>query len=1251
MAGIRTKSVRSPWALGLAFAAAYVSSAVVDAQFVDPFSPPAENIPPGVPVGGANPGAPAPGYRQPDFAPPDYPASGAPQSGPPLSGLGAPPPGPVPQAPPRGPGVDFNAPATPQNEADVSEIRIEGNTHVPFEKIQPHIRLRKGRAFDVALVESDVRALLATRLFISVKPLYETTPQGVVVIYRVVERPVLLEVKFLGAEKIKAKKLEKEVSMKAGDAVDPSGVVDARRKIEELYKRKGFNHVQVQILEGESPQDRRVVFQIHEGPRQRVMQVDFVGCKVSSEERLRTIVSSKPVWFWRIGGTPIWKFGGEYDPEKLDQDQEKLLSYYHGLGYWSVRIGREISYNADQSGVYIQFVIDEGPRFTVRDIAVVGNQKFSNDQVLGDMKLKANMPFEQNKLELDVNRLKDLYGADGHIFADVKPDVRFLEEPAKLDIVYQIDEGARYRVGRINVYINGDYPHTKITTVLNRISLRPGDIVDIRELRASERRIKAAGIFKNDPQKGVAPKIVFGAPGLGKNTQVANRSGNSNARGQDPGSVVGYVGGEPGVAFGALPEGAAPPPGGTLWQFDPRTQTWSPAPPPAPGARNAPGEVDVTLYEPELLPSTDDEDEPLPPPGYVPAGYAPRYDAPQGYAPQGGYAPAGHAPAVPPMGYVPPRPQSAPHDQQGFHAPQPGFAPGSMRPAVPQGQVHAVAYHQPEQPVEYAAQAGYAPAAPAAAPHDPRYVDPRHADPRQVDPRFAPSPQAAQHVAYDPYGATHKAEARLTAILEDARDDQVRLAASQRAGAVGQTVLHPTSNEIAAGPHYGRSAMRGQSPGGARPMPGGQGPSFTPFDVAPGDAPVYRQPLPAPNPPNGIPQPPPEGIPPGPMVPGTPGQPTLAPNGEPMLPGVGQQDWTQEPIQDFDVYVEETETGRIMFGVGVNSDAGVVGNIVIDEQNFDWRRPGTSFESWRNGTAFRGGGQRFRIEASPGSQVSRYVVNWTDPYFMDTWNSLGLSGSYYERFFTNWNERRTTGRVSVGRQITPDLSATFATRVEQVYLSNPSVPTPQELTDALGTTNLVGFRGGLIHDTRDSAFLPTEGHYIDLNFEQVVGDYTYGRGGVELRQYFLVRQRADGSGRHTLSLRGELGVTGSDTPIFDNYFAGGYTTLRGFQFRGASPKELNVTVGGEFLLLGSAEYMIPITADDMLKMVVFCDAGTVERDVRIDADNFRVAPGVGLRVTVPAMGPAPIAIDFAFPVAKADTDNTQVFNFYMGATR
>ncbi|MCA9174479.1 MAG: BamA/TamA family outer membrane protein [Planctomycetales bacterium] len=356
------------------------------------------------------------------------------------------------------------------------------------------------------------------------------------------------------------------------------------------------------------------------------------------------------------------------------------------------------------------------------------------------------------------------------------------------------------------------------------------------------------------------------------------------------------------------------------------------------------------------------------------------------------------------------------------------------------------------------------------------------------------------------------------------------------------------------------------------------------------------------------------------------------------------------PSVPLNVNVAETRTGRFMFGAGVNSDFGVTGQISIDERNFDIWRPPTSWDDLWSGRAWRGGGQALRIEAVPGSQVQRYMISLSEPYLYDTNVSLNLSGYFFDRRYDDWDEQRLGGRVALGYRLTPDLSASAALRMENVNIHDPSLLIPQ-LVDVLGDNSLFSGRFTLAHDTRDMPFFPTEGHYIELAYEQVFGTFSYPRFEAELRKYFLMHERPDGSGRHTLAYSFRLGISGEETPIFENYFAGGFSTMRGFDYRGASPVDSGVQVGGRFRFLGSAEYLFPLTASDAVKGVLFVDYGTVEETVSIKSDAFRVAPGFGLRIAIPALGPAPLALDLAFPVSHENTDDIQNFSFYFGAGR
>lgn len=436
-------------------------------------------------------------------------------------------------------------------------------------------------------------------------------------------------------------------------------------------------------------------------------------------------------------------------------------------------------------------------------------------------------------------------------------------------------------------------------------------------------------------------------------------------------------------------------------------------------------------------------------------------------------------------------------------------------------------------------------------------------------------------------------------------------------------------------------------PRGPEPVVRGQYPSPSPNNASGNFAPGSTT-YPTTQPPaSGQAYPPPPGTPAAPT--GQPGSVPLSPvpplpqPTDPLLPG--------PRTAPLDIYAQETTTGRFNFGVGVNSDLGVTGQIIIDERNFDLFRLPRSWDDLINGRAFRGAGQGFRIEAIPGNQVQRYVVSFTEPYLFSTPISMSTSGFLFDRAYQDWMEQRFGGRLTFGYRLTPDLSTSASIRAEQVKIYRPRFIGVQPLDDVIGDNDLYSGRVSLIHDTRDIPFAPTEGHLIELSYEQVFGDFDYPRFEAEYRRYFLLKERPDGSGRHTLGFILSGGISGSQTPIFENYFAGGFSTLRGFSFRGASPVESGIIVGGRSRILGSLEYLFPLTADDMIKGVLFTDFGTVERDLTIRSDNFRVAPGFGLRVSVPALGPAPLAFDFAFPVQHAATDDLRVFSFFVGFGR
>ena len=369
------------------------------------------------------------------------------------------------------------------------------------------------------------------------------------------------------------------------------------------------------------------------------------------------------------------------------------------------------------------------------------------------------------------------------------------------------------------------------------------------------------------------------------------------------------------------------------------------------------------------------------------------------------------------------------------------------------------------------------------------------------------------------------------------------------------------------------------------------------------------------------------------------------PAGDPFANALTQE---QQPgWVDLDVYLNEERTGRLMFGAGFNSDAGLVGSIVLQENNFDLFRPPTGLYDWRS--AWRGGGQNFRMELVPGDTVSRYLVSWTDPYFMHTDYSFGVSGFYFNRYYPDWEERRAGGRLTLGRQITNEISVSSAFRFEEIRLrTGAALGTSPELDAARGSNTLTSIKLSAAHDTRDAAFLPTEGHFLQIGYEQAFGDFNFPKLTGEARQYFTLYQRPDGFGKQILTIGGEVGWAGDNTPIFEQFFAGGYRTFRGFDFYGVTPRTgvNGIGTGGLFQALGTVEYMVPLTANDAIAGVAFTDFGTVDENITLN--NFRLSIGFGFRLKVPAMGPVPLAFDFAFPIIRENIDEERIFSFYVG---
>jgi len=353
-------------------------------------------------------------------------------------------------------------------------------------------------------------------------------------------------------------------------------------------------------------------------------------------------------------------------------------------------------------------------------------------------------------------------------------------------------------------------------------------------------------------------------------------------------------------------------------------------------------------------------------------------------------------------------------------------------------------------------------------------------------------------------------------------------------------------------------------------------------------------------------------------------------------------------VRDIVMDVEESEkAGDFLFGFGITSNSGLIGAIVLDLANFDITDRPKSWKELVKLRSFFGGGQRFRLEAQPGTDLQRFRVDFTEPYFNDRPIRFDTSLYLFERARESWEEGRLGATAAWGRRFSRGLlagwSGELAFRLENVDIADLDPLTASEITEDAGGNLLVGVKGSLVRDRTDNRYVPTTGDRLRLSYEQVVGGHTFGKFVASYNWYTTLWTDALNR-KGVLRLRSEGGVILGDAPVFERFYAGGTGSVRGFDFRGIGEYEglRHDNVGGDTLWLFSTEYSYPLFGDNV-RGHVFVDSGTA------GSGPYRVSVGTGIRLTLNLIGPLPLEFNIAAPILADDEDDEQVFSFLIGS--
>jgi outer membrane protein insertion porin family len=317
---------------------------------------------------------------------------------------------------------------------------------------------------------------------------------------------------------------------------------------------------------------------------------------------------------------------------------------------------------------------------------------------------------------------------------------------------------------------------------------------------------------------------------------------------------------------------------------------------------------------------------------------------------------------------------------------------------------------------------------------------------------------------------------------------------------------------------------------------------------------------------------------------------------------------------------------------------------VYEQRNFDIKKWPKNWRKFFSEDAFKGAGQRLKISASPGTEVSTYSISFTEPYLKDKPIAMTIAGSVWERGMESYNESRQKGYLGFTKRKKEGRYRTLAFRFENVGVESVDNDAPKEVKDVKGDNLLAGVRIGFGRDTTDDRFLPTKGVNYEMGYEQVGGKHVFGILDGTYRWYKTLRE--DIAGRKTvLETKVFGGTIIGDAPVFEKFYAGGLGSIRGFDFRGISPRSGadDDPIGSKWLVTASGEISIPLTSQTFSGLV-FIDTGMIE------TGGIRASGGIGLQIMIPQwFGPIPMRFELAAPFMKSDEDVTQFFNFSVGS--
>jgi len=375
-----------------------------------------------------------------------------------------------------------------QSEPTIERILIEGSKRVEPETVRSYLLVKEGDTFDSARMDQSLKSLFATGMFADVS----FKRQGAELIVTVIENPIINRIAFEGNSNVADDRIEPEVTLRPRVIYTRTKVQNDVQRILTLYRRLGRFAATVEPKVIQLPQNRvDLVFEINEGDPTEIRSIRFVGNHEFDDDDLRGVVQTKESRWYRYLSTD-----DVYDPDRLTLDRELLRQFYLSEGYADFRVISAVAeLTPDRKDFFITFTIDEGDRYAFGDITVEARLRDLDGEALYDVVDQETGDWYSSDLVDDtVDKLTDEVGTLGFAFVDVRPRLNRNRADKTIDVAYEINEGPRVFVERINIIGN---VRTVDRVIRREFRLVEGDAFNSAKLRRSRQRLQNLDFFES----------------------------------------------------------------------------------------------------------------------------------------------------------------------------------------------------------------------------------------------------------------------------------------------------------------------------------------------------------------------------------------------------------------------------------------------------------------------------------------------------------------------------------------------------------------------------------------------------------------------------------------------------------------------------------------------------------------------------------------------------------------------------------